>query len=325
MKVKAYNPEFGIAASPIVSLCRNGNLPEDPSSGLDAEWGTVTFASVSQLGALAAIQLCGKTRGVMQHVDCDKSSNAFGYMQRANYFSVLGINAPEDFVRHDTSTRLLPISQIPIDELQAQPGEIATRAKELILSHVRLSKSVEDNLNLSLGEIIDNVVQHSRASAPGIACAQYYRDAGGPFVEICVADCGIGIPASMAENPDYAGKSDGDLLALAFERKTGQWYGHSKAGTHEVSGGMGLSYATSLARATGGHIWAVSHSAAVHVCAEGTNQINGLFYPGTLMVVRIPETESEVSEIEMRGEGADSPSYWNQVDGAYTESDEALW
>lgn len=321
MKVSAYNPGFGIGTSPIAELCRTGSLPQNPVQGVEADWSNVTFVSVSQLGALAAVQLQGRVAGVEPRVH-QPCSNIMGYMQRADYFTSLGIDVPEDFTRHDTSTRLLPISPIPIDELEAEPGRISSQMKTMLLGHIKLSESVADNLDLSLGEIIDNVVQHSRAEAPGIACAQYYKSHG--FVEICVADCGIGIPASMRDNPDYADKSDNELLELAFRRKTGEWYGRSQTGTGKVSGGMGLSFAASLARATGGHIWAISHNSALHLSNGGPEHLKNHFYPGTLIVMRIPETLDEVSEVDMYGEGSSMPSRWSSVEGAYID-DGMLW
>lgn len=322
MIVHAYNPGFGMASSPVAALCRTGNLPQDATRGVDADWASVTFASIAQLGAIAAVQLCGKTAGNEQHTTRPRQ-NVMSYMQRADYFSTLGIDVPEGFKRHDTSTRLLPVSKIPIDELEAEPNRIAGQLKTLILSHLKLSESVSDNMDLALGEIIDNVVQHSGASAPGVACAQYYPSDA--FIEVCVADCGVGIPASMAENPDYVGLSDADLLAMAFEQKTGQWYGRSHTGTNKVSGGMGLSFASHLVRAIGGHIWAISHSTAAHLSRAGTEELEGLFYPGTLIVMRVPETLDEVSEIEMTGEGSDNPSLWNDVDGRHSGDSGALW
>ena len=322
MIVHAYNPGFGMASSPVAALCRTGNLPQDATRGVDADWASVTFASIAQLGAIAAVQLCGKTAGNEQHTT-RPCQNVMSYMQRADYYSMLGIDVPEGFKRHDTSTRLLPVSKIPIDELEAEPNRIAGQLKTLILSHLKLSESVSDNMDLALGEIIDNVVQHSGASAPGVACAQYYPSDA--FIEVCVADCGVGIPASMAENPDYVGLSDADLLAMAFEQKTGQWYGRSHTGTNKVSGGMGLSFASHLVRAIGGHIWAISRNTAIHLSCAGTKKLEGLFYPGTLIVMRVPETLDEVSEIEMTGEGSDNPSLWNDVDGRHSGDSGALW
>lgn len=320
MGVIAYNPGFGIGLSPIVRLCHEGNLPRDPSRGVEVDWSGVTFASVSQLGALSAVQLRGLASGVQPRVRRPQD-NVMGYMQRADYFKTLGIDVREDFTRHDTSTRLLPVSMIPINEFEAEPDRISGQVKRMIQGHVKLSESVADNLDLSLGEVIDNVVQHSRAGAPGIACAQYYKSEA--YVEVCVADCGVGIPCSMGENPKYFGKTEDELLKLAFERKTGQWYERSTTGTGEVSGGMGLSFAASLVRAIGGHIWAVSHSSAVHLSRDETALLEGLFYPGTLVVMRIPETLDEVSEIDMYGEGSDFPALWNSVDGAYVN--DVLW
>ncbi len=321
MRVKAYNPPFGIGSSPVAGICAAGELPCNPSDGVDVDWGGVTFASVSQVGALAAVQLRGKAAGRKQEVSRPKS-DAMGYLQRIDYFSSLGIDIDEQFVRHDTASRLVPISMIRVDGGEPDPNEITAKVKTVITSHVGLSKSVSDNLDLSLGEIIDNVIQHSGTDAPGVACAQYYKKHG--YVEVCVADCGVGIPASMSENPAYAGKDDDELLEMAFQRNTGQWYGRSRIGTEMVSGGMGLSFASSLVRAIGGHIWAISRGSAVHVSARGTERLSGLFYPGTLIVVRVPETMDEVSHLQMYGYGPDIPVYWNCMDGRHCDEN-PLW
>lgn len=321
MVVKPYNPGFGIDASPIRRLCKAGSLPVDPAVGVDADWSGVTFASVSQIAAVAAIQLCGKQSRARQTIEFPPSS-LMGYMQRADYFRTLDIKLEEGFARHDTTTRLVPLSSIPTDEQQADPNGISVRVRRVISSHIRLSESVKGNLDLSLVEIIDNVVQHSMASSPGLACAQYYpADA---YVEVCVADCGVGIPWSMGENPAYSGKSDAELLAMAFERGTGQWIGRSRIGTNEVSGGKGLSFASSLVKKIGGHIWAVSRDSAVHISSDGTEPEEGLYYPGTLVVMRVPETMEEVSEIDMYGEGSQAPSLWDCVEGQHTDSS-LLW
>lgn len=321
MIVKPYNPGFGIDASPIRRLCKAGSLPVDPSDGVDADWSEVTFASVSQIAAVAAIQLCGKQSHARQTID-NPPSSLMGYMQRADYFKTLGLEIEENFTRHNTARRLVPLSQIPVDEQQADPNGISGLVRKVISSHINLSESVKGNLDLSLGEIIDNVVQHSRASSPGLACAQYYP--GDAYVEVCVADCGVGVPASMGENPAYSDRTDAELLAMAFERGTGQWIGRSRIGTNEVSGGKGLSFASSLVRKIGGHIWAVSQDSAVHISSEGTEPEEGLYYPGTLVVMRIPETMEEVSEVDMYGEGSQEPSLWDSVEGRHTQSS-LLW
>ena len=57
---------------------------------------------------------------------------------------------------------------------------------------------------------------------------------------------------------------------------------------------MGLAFATRLAKVTEGHVWTVTRGSAIHVSSNGTETMDGLYYPGTLIVMRIPETEREI-------------------------------
>ena len=105
-----------------------------------------------------------------------------------------------------------------------------------------------------------------------------------------------GTDAVRVSSPDPPHSNDpiNELVTLAFEAKTGEWFGCSEVGTNKVSGGMGLAFATRLAKVTEGHVWTVTRGSAIHVSSNGTETMDGLYYPGTLMVMRIPETEREI-------------------------------
>ena len=57
---------------------------------------------------------------------------------------------------------------------------------------------------------------------------------------------------------------------------------------------MGLAFAARLAKVTEGHVWTVTRGSAIHVSSNGTETMDGLYYPGTLIVMHIPETEREI-------------------------------
>ena len=57
---------------------------------------------------------------------------------------------------------------------------------------------------------------------------------------------------------------------------------------------MGLAFAARLVKVTEGHVWTVTRGSAIHVSSNGTETMDGLYYPGTLIVMRIPETEREI-------------------------------
>lgn len=320
--IKVANAPRGIDRMPVSQICAAGSLPDAAEEGIDVIWRDVTFCSVSQMTALAAVQLSAHRAGVVQRYALPES-DACSYMLRMDYCRVLGIEVDEGFVRHDPVGRFVPLSVIPIDEVQADPGGIADRLEEVVTRNTSLHRSASNMLNLSVLEVIDNVVQHSSAKSPGLACAQYYG--GQRFVEMCVADCGVGIPASMEENPLYSDLTPWERMEAAFRPGTGQWYGMSGLGGHMVSGGVGLSYVCRLATRLGGHVWSVSGSEAIHIGSGGTERVEGLFYPGTVVVIRIPDTPTEVLESDILDDGRPIPVYWNGIDGMHTDGEDVLW
>lgn len=309
--VKVSAAPTGIESSPIAGIC-SGNLPKSAQSGIDVDWSDVTFCSVSQMAAIAAIQLAGVNSHSHQRYAMPKSS-ACSYMIRMDYYRVLGIEREEGFTRHDPMDRFVPLTKIPINENEADPGGIAKALKQVVSTQTGLDKSAADILDLSFCEIIDNVVQHSKAESPGLACAQYYPRGG--YVEACVADCGIGIVESMRDNPLYSSMGKRDVMLSAFDSNTGEWYQRSRMGTHEVSGGIGLSYPARLVKALGGHLWAVSMESAVHIHSEGRESTEGLWYPGTLIVLRIPNVKKTILESDIWDDGKPVPIYWNEKEG----------
>lgn len=320
-KVVIQSPSYGIGQFPVTGICSANRLPAEASLGLEADWSSANFISISQIVAIATVQLCGKSTN-RRPIILPPQSSIDGYLSRMNYYSVLGIDHQERFTRHDPQDRFVPLTSIPIDEYAADPNSIGSMLRRVIASNVCMSKSVTDYLDLSFGEMIDNIVQHSQTKSPGIAGAQYHPQGG--YVEACVADCGIGIAASMARNPKYASRSDNELVTLAFEAKTGEWFGCSEVGTNKVSGGMGLAFAARLAKVTEGHVWTVTRGSAIHVSSNGTETMDGLYYPGTLIVMRIPETEKEIFDSDMHDGGESKPARWDPANGRYVESN-PLW
>lgn len=317
------NAVRAIDESPLLAVCRVGLLPSSASHGLDVDWGEAGFCTVSQMAAVAAIQLAGSNAHIRQQYTLPKTDTC-SYMMRMDYCKVLGIEVEEGFVRHRADGRFVPLTAIPIDEMSADPGGTADLLTEVVSKNAGFNASTSDSLGMSFCEVIDNIVQHSEAPAPGIAGAQWFPSMG--YVETCVADCGIGIAQSMATNAIYGGLSDDELLEKAFEYETGQWYGKSCYGSKEVSGGIGLSYSANLVRAVGGHLWAVSHSSAVHISSAGITKLDGLYYPGTVISMKIPKTDREVLESDLFPDGENLPIRYEPGEGIYTEQcNDLLW
>ena len=135
-----------------------------------------------------------------------------------------------------------------------------------------------------------------------------------------------GTDAVRVSSPDPPHSNDpiNELVTLAFEAKTGEWFGCSEVGTNKVSGGMGLAFAARLVKVTEGHVWTVTRGSAIHVSSNGTETMDGLYYPGTLIVMRIPETEKEIFDSDMHDGGESKPARWDPANGRYVESN-PLW
>lgn len=320
--IKVYNAPFGIESLPILGVCSSGSLPEIAGSGVDVDWSAVTFCSVSQMAAIACVQCAGISSGVRQRCKLPDSS-AKTYMQRMDYCRTLALRSDEGFYRHDPRDRFVPLTKIPIDELEADPGGIANRLEEVVSANTMLHRSASNMLNLAVTEVIDNVVQHSFARSPGMACAQYYANQG--FVELCVADSGVGIPTSMADNPEYTFMTDWERMLAAFDAEKGQWVGRPVTGSNQVGRGLGLSYPARLAERLGGHLWAISGNTAIHIHSGGREPMVGLFYPGTVVVLRIPNVGDEVLESDLWDDGQPRPIYFDPVEGRNYGEDDLLW
>lgn len=95
-----------------------------------------------------------------------------------------------------------------------------------------LAKGLVGGLMGALGELQDNVFEHSGCSASGLVA---YAASPGAF-EFVVADAGRGVLASLRENPEFAGLTDSGaaLRAAASDgasrhaRSTGHGYGIGK-------------------------------------------------------------------------------------------------
>ena len=308
-----------MGSSPIYGICRAGNFPEVLGTAIEADWSRCSFASVSQIAAVAAVQIASSHIGMRQ--SAIPSPSADTYVSRIGYYETVGIPHLENFTRRSANDRFMPLAIIE----EHRTNDVAAGLRKTVTSHLPFSASATDMMDYAFGEVVDNVLQHSKSFSPGLACSQFYPT--GNYVEVCIADCGVGIAKSMADNPAYSGLSPDGLMAKAFEQGAGQYVGVPSFGSDRVSLGMGLWTAANVVRVLGGNIWAVSKSCGIDVSESGTFPVNGLYFPGTLICMRFPVTDTEVSERDVLGTGSDLPVRWSPSDGWHYdgEDDDILW
>lgn len=314
----------GLFSSPLSGVCAKGNMPlHAHHNAVEADWSEASFVSISQIAAVAQVQRDCAMRAHMPTSSIRPEHSVDTYISRMNYYKISSIPHSESFNRRNPNGRFMPIEAISAEQ---NSNDIPDTLCSVVLAHIRTGDTVKDAVSLAFGEVVDNVVQHSDSFCGGIACAQFYPNAGElPYVEYCVADSGRGIAASMAENARYSGMEPSELVAKAFERGTGQWYGRTPDGTSHISGGVGLSISARLSASLGGAVWCVSHDNAVEIRDGRASYISGLYYPGTIVTARLPvASDSVINESDLFDDGECRPMRWNPQDGRYYD-DERSW
>lgn len=117
----------------------------------------------------------------------------------------------------------------------------------------------------SLIELLRNVVQHASSAVGGLAMAQYYPTTG--LVEVCVADAGLGIKATI--NEAYP-EIDSHLKALKFATQphVSRTFGPANYSAMRDNAGLGLFFIKQIASLSGGSFFLVSRDALVDIWGD---------------------------------------------------------
>ena len=115
-------------------------------------------------------------------------------------------------------------------------------ANDLELVAVSCPMRTHDEMFGVFYELALNAVQHSESAAGCYAIVEQSVDSDGRIIHLLgVADCGIGIRATLIRNPNFADvANDADAIALATELHV--------TGTGDASRGLGLDHVMNVVR-----------------------------------------------------------------------------
>lgn len=268
---------------PLGGLCAKGNIRQPGSFDFfKFDMRYLSFISISQVVAIAQLYLWAN----MRHADVslgEMSPAVEQYVSRMNLYKLIGIKHNENFTRHMSDDRFVPLSRITD---YPDTNVIAGDLVNVVMRRLSVDDSLRDAANHSFGEIMDNIIQHSGSATGGLAAAQYYPTMN--YLELCVSDCGRGIASTMAGNPSYLGMEPRELMVKAFEAGCGERVGPQFFGKDGAGMGMGLTFAERFVRSSKGIMWVVSQRESVKVTSSGVKSLDGYWYPGTVIVMRIP-------------------------------------
>lgn len=176
----------------------------------------------------------GKKVSIENHEQC----RAYKYLQRIDFFKLCGLELNENFHRHPSVGRFVPVSKITYDT-ESLATEIATCLEPVLAESDDIEKTGPfDYFEYSISELGNNTMQHSRGK--GFASAQYTKSSD--YIRVAIADTGIGIKRSFEENmsPHYSQSiNDVEAIELALKPKVSS-KDHISAWGESPNMGVGL-------------------------------------------------------------------------------------
>lgn len=160
-------------------------------------------------------------------------------------------------------------------------GQYSISASEYYRNNYFVDSNL-DMVSISLGEIFNNIYDHSKSAVTGYVLTQYYPKLN--QLQTCICDFGVGIPTSLNEYNKMKGKlefPDNKALEEAFK-----WGVSSLSKPHNR--GFGLDTLRSCIVNNKGSLKFLSNFAQYELNQNGENSYNkNICFPGTLIVIKL--------------------------------------
>jgi hypothetical protein len=215
------------------------------------------------------------------------------YAAHMGFFKAFGLDYGNEPGEASGSSTYIPLTIVQVDDLQRRAvesyesvgnvieGESNKLAKILTRQH---DGALVDTLTYSFREIMRNAVEHSQSSVLEY-CAQYWPTKN--KVEMVVLDSGIGIQASLANNPHLTISSDREALQLALmPTVSGKTFKGMRRRNNDVwqNSGFGLYMTNRLCR-NGGSFFICSGSSGILLDPKGKSDVRTSFQGTALRMV----------------------------------------
>ena len=207
-----------------------------------------------------------------------RMAGVFDVMRRLISFSNF---QPEDVIPKRPPER--PMVPCRFFDCESEIEEIANQMEEDFETVLPGRGSILGTCYTAFSELATNVVNHAE-SGGGYVIAQQYNYKSGPMVEIAVADCGIGIQASLQKNQKYTHiLSDEDAIELAIKEGV--------SSLEDGYRGYGLYHVTDEVKRNDNRQMTIRSGYGTMVLQGNGNIVkrkNSPIYSGTILNVTIP-------------------------------------
>lgn len=219
------------------------------------------------------------------------------YAAHIGFFQAFGLDHGNHPGKASGSSTYIPITIIEVEEIRKAAAEshrevgdiVEARVSELARMLVRRDEGdLFDTLTYSLREVMRNVVEHSQSDIIEF-CAQYWPTRN--IVEVVVLDLGVGVRASLSNNPFLEINSDRDALQWSLmPGVSGKMFKGVRRRANDVwqNSGFGL-YMTSRIARSGGSFFLGSGNSGILLERGGKTDFD-LDFDGTVLRMVINTT-----------------------------------
>jgi hypothetical protein len=256
----------------------------DLQSPIEADFRGCNFLSPYAVTLFAAYFIWLKeVKKKAVRIQASRNSVAGNYLVETGFFELFGEKPATDIVeRPDRTVKLTRIAT------SAEIPSFAAKVMEILCIE---DEELEGAVKYSLIELLRNVVQHSGSRTGGIAMAQYYPSSG--LVNICVADMGVGIKASLNEAyPEI--ETDLQALKLATLPHVSRTFGPATYNAMRDNAGLGLFFIKQIASLAAGSFFLGSKDALMELWSGSDGQQKKIYkiarnggWPGTFAYLRL--------------------------------------
>lgn len=145
-----------------------------------------------------------------------KDSGVKNYLARIGFFNLLNIN-PVKINKNPCKETLFELTQIKNDSIENKNISFKRDSDimDLIRNNLKCSETTIKRIGYAVGEIIQNIIDHSESSIGGFICAQVYKK--NKTLEVCFSDYGVGIVKNIRNKFNYtvSDKRDSDCILEA--------------------------------------------------------------------------------------------------------------
>lgn len=266
---------------------------------------------------VASIGYIGSNRSDIEiYIKFPSNINIHNYLDRMDFYKNINLEYESNINRNNCSDKLIEIQKIDI--YSENTNEITENLINIFNKKLNgYDERIIETVGYAIGETIDNTIRHSNSPIGGWVCAQTYSDR----LEICIIDCGIGIPQSLKnENNVHKDKvsefkEDKEFIEYAIGKgitsKTEKDAGHS---------GEGLFFTTEFIKDSEGRIKIISGSGLLSIDKNNDVHISEIDgeWQGTIVMIELNLNKPiSIKDIFDREFPEDSEDYGEDLEGLF--------